>query len=96
MLALLVTIGLSGLGIKYLSHTDIIAVKTYMLGLLYFDIQPLPTDTFVLIHLALVIILMLVFPISKLLHVPGMFFMPTRNQVDNPREVRHTAGWTAK
>ncbi|MDT8384555.1 MAG: respiratory nitrate reductase subunit gamma [Gammaproteobacteria bacterium] len=96
MLALLVAIGLSGLGIKYLAHTDIVALKTYMLGLLYFDLQPLPSDGFVLLHLSLVIILMVIFPISKLLHVPGLFFMPTRNQVDNPREVRHTAGWTAE
>jgi nitrate reductase gamma subunit len=96
MLALLVAIGLSGLGIKYLSHTDIVAVKAYMLGLMYFDLQPLPADIFVLLHLALVAVLMIVFPVSKLLHVPGMFFMPTRNQVDNPREVRHTAGWTAQ
>ncbi len=96
MLALLVAIGLSGLGIKYLSHTDIVAVKTYMLGLMYFDLQPLPADFFVLLHFSLIILLMVIFPISKLLHVPGLFFMPTRNQVDNAREVRHTAGWTAK
>lgn len=96
MLALLMAIGLSGLGIKYLSHTDIVAVKAYMLGLMYFDLQPLPADIYVLLHLSLVILLMVIFPISKLLHVPGMFFMPSRNQVDNPREVRHTAGWTAE
>ncbi len=96
MLALLIAIGLSGLGIKYLSHTDIVAVKTYMLGLMYFDLQPLPADFFVLLHFSLIITLMVIFPISKLLHVPGLFFMPTRNQVDNAREVRHTAGWTAK
>ena len=96
MLALLMAIGLSGLGIKYLAHTDIIAVKAYMLGLMYFDLQPLPADIFVLVHFALIITLMVIFPISKLLHVPGLFFMPTRNQVDNAREVRHTAGWTAK
>ncbi len=96
MLALLVAIGLSGLAIKYLAHTDIVALKTWMLGLMYFDLQPLPSDIFVLLHLGLVIVLMVIFPISKLLHVPGLFFMPTRNQVDNPREVRHTAGWTAK
>ena len=96
MLALLVAIGLSGLAIKYLSHTDIVAVKTYMLGLMYFDLQPLPADIYVLLHFSLVITLMVIFPISKLLHVPGMFFMPTRNQTDNAREVRHTAGWTAK
>jgi len=96
MLALLVAIGLSGLAIKYLAHTDIVALKTWMLGVMYFDLQPLPSDIFVLLHLGLVIILMVIFPISKLLHVPGLFFMPTRNQVDNPREARHTAGWTAK
>jgi hypothetical protein len=32
---------------------------------------------------------MLVFPFSKLLHAPGVFFSPTRNQADNPREHRH-------
>ncbi|MCK4586736.1 MAG: respiratory nitrate reductase subunit gamma, partial [Gammaproteobacteria bacterium] len=96
MLALLIAIGLSGLGIKYLSHTDIVAVKAYMLGLMVFDLQPLPADAFVLIHFGLIITLMVIFPISKLLHVPGLFFMPSRNQVDNAREVRHTAGWTAK
>ncbi|MGI9568897.1 MAG: respiratory nitrate reductase subunit gamma, partial [Desulfobulbia bacterium] len=48
-----------------------------------------------LIHLGLVALLMLVFPISKLLHVPGLFFSPTRTQVDNPREKRRLAGWAA-
>jgi len=96
MLALLMAIALSGLGIKYLSHTDIVDIKAYMLGLMYFDWQPLPADGFVLLHFTLIIILMVVFPISKLLHAPGMFFAPTRTQVDNAREVRHTAGWTAE
>jgi len=96
MLALLMAIALSGLGMKYVSHTDIISLKEFIMGLMYFDLQPLPSDGFLLLHLGLVITLMVVFPISKLLHAPGLFFMPTRNQVDNPREVRHTAGWTAK
>ncbi|HEC20269.1 MAG TPA: nitrate reductase [Gammaproteobacteria bacterium] len=96
MLALLVAIGISGLGIKFVSHTDIVSLKAFVQGLMYFDLQPLPSDGFLLVHLTLVLILMVVFPISKLLHVPGLFFMPTRNQVDNPREVRHTAGWTAE
>ncbi len=96
MLALLMAIALSGLAIKYLSHTDIVHIKAYMLGLMYFDWQPLPADGFVLLHFTLVIVLMVVFPISKLLHAPGMFFAPTRTQIDDAREVRHTAGWTAK
>jgi hypothetical protein len=40
-----------------------------------------------------VAILMIIFPISKLLHAPGVFFSPTRNQMDNSRERRHIASW---
>ena len=95
MLALLTGIALSGLGMKYLAHTDIVALKAFFLGLMVFDWQPLPVDPALLIHLTLVALLMIVFPVSKLLHAPGVFFSPTRNQVDNPREQRWTAGWTA-
>jgi nitrate reductase gamma subunit len=59
------------------------------------DLQPLPVDPVLLVHLALVALLMLVFPISKLLHAPGIFFSPTRNQTDNSRESRHLASWAA-
>ncbi len=96
MLFLLVMIGVSGLSMKFVAHTDIIAVKTFFLGLMRFDIQPLPSDPNLLIHLGLVALLMIIFPFSKLLHAPGIFFSPTRNQVDNPRERRHLSKWAAK
>ena len=96
MLALLVMIGISGLLMKFVSRTDIIHVKTYFLGLLRFDIQGLPTDPLLLAHLTLVLILMIVFPFSKLLHAPGIVFMPSRYQVDNAREKRHIVRWVAK
>ena len=96
MLALLVSIGGSGLTLRYVSPTDIVAVKAFILGLMRFDWQPLPADLFVLLHLALVATLMIVFPLSKLLHAPAVFFSPTRNQIDNPRERRHLARWAAK
>jgi nitrate reductase gamma subunit len=89
MLALLIAIGLTGLGMKYIAHTDIVAVKAFFLGLMYFDWQPLPADLLLTLHLLLVALLMIVFPFSKLLHAPGVFFSPTRNQIDNPREKRH-------
>jgi len=89
MLALLLGIGLSGLGMKFVSHTDIVAVKAFFLGLMYFDWQPLPADWVLIIHLLLVASLMIIFPYSKLLHAPGIFFSPTLNQIDNPREKRH-------
>ncbi len=95
MLALLMLIGLTGLVMRFVVHTDILAVKAFVLGLMWFDWQPLPSDPVLLVHLALVALLMVVFPISKLLHAPGLFFSPTRNQADNPREVRHIAAWAA-
>jgi len=95
MLLLLIAIGITGLGMRFVAHTDIVAVKTFMLGLMRFDIQPLPADPVLLVHLGLVALLMLIFPISKLLHAPGLFFSPTRNQTDNPREARHVAAWAA-
>lgn len=96
MLVLLIAIAGSGLLMKYFFRTDIVAFKQFMLGLMYFDWQPLPADFMLLIHLGLVIVLMLIFPFSKLLHVPGVFFSPTRNQADDPREHRHVAPWAAK
>lgn len=96
MLALLLGIALSGMAMTFVAHTDIVAVKQFMLGLLRLSIQPLPSDPVLLIHLALVATLMIIFPISKLLHAPGVFFSPTRNQIDNPREQRHVAPWAAK
>ena len=89
MLVLLIAIGLSGLGMKYVAPTDIVALKAFFLGLMYFDWQPMPADLMLNLHLLLVALLMIIFPFSKLLHAPGVFFSPTRNQVDNPREKRH-------
>lgn len=96
MLSLLVMIGISGLTMKYVAPTDIIAVKAFFLGLLRFDLQPLPSDPSLLLHLGLVVSLMIIFPFSKLLHVPGIFFSPSLNQTDDAREKRHLAPWAAK
>jgi len=96
MLLLLLGIAGSGLLMKYVSHTDIVGVKAFFLGLMTFNWQPLPGNPILLAHLAMVAILMIIFPISKLLHAPGVFFSPSRHMVDNPREVRHVAPWAAK
>lgn len=89
MLALLVAIGASGLMMKFVAHTDIVAVKAFFLGLIHFDWKPLPGDPALMMHLSLVAALMIVFPFSKLLHAPGVFFSPTRNQADDSRERRY-------
>lgn len=96
MLALLIAIALSGLSMKFVVHTDVVAVKNFFIGLMHFNVQPLPNDGLLYVHLSLVATLMIIFPFSKLLHAPGLFFSPTRNQADNSRDKRHIAPWAAK
>lgn len=93
MLLMLIGIAASGLLMKFVSHTDIVGVKNFIIGLMEFNIQAMPESPILMVHLGLVAVLMIVFPFSKLLHSVGVFFSPTRNQVDNPREVRHVADW---
>ncbi|MDD9884150.1 MAG: respiratory nitrate reductase subunit gamma [Gammaproteobacteria bacterium] len=88
-LALLAAIAGSGLAVKYFWHTDIVAVKNFARGWLAFAPAPLPADPALLAHLAAAALLFLIFPISKLMHAPGLFFSPTRNQVDDSRARRH-------
>jgi nitrate reductase gamma subunit len=98
MLLLLIFIALSGMLMTFISagHTDIIALKSFVLGLMSLNWQDIPTEIGVLLHLLLVAFLMFIFPISKLIHAPGMFFSPTRNQVDNARSKRHISSWAKK
>ncbi len=93
MLLLFMAIAVSGLTMKFLAHTDVVGVKSFILGLMYFDSQPLPAHPGLYVHLFLVAVLMMIFPISKLLHAPGLFFSPSRNQADDSREKRHISSW---
>ena len=96
MLLLLIVIASSGLIMSFVSHIDIVQMKSFMLGILSFDLKELPESAVLLIHLSLVALLGFILPVSKLLHIPGVFYSPTRNQVDNPREKRHIADWAKK
>jgi nitrate reductase gamma subunit len=98
MLILLILIGLSGIMMTFVWHTDVTAVTHYFRSVIwpFGGIPELPGDPVLWIHLLLVVALMIVFPISKLLHAPGVFFSPSRNMVDNPREQRHVVDWAKK
>ena len=95
MLALLM-IGISGLVMRFVVHGDVISVKGFMLGLMHFDLQPLTVQPLLFVHLTLVAVLIAIFPYSKLLHAPGLFFSPGRNQVHDSRERRHLAPWATE
>ena len=96
MLVLLIAIALSGLTMTFVAHTDVVAVKGFFIGWMGFDMHALPASNVLYAHLLMVAVLLLIFPVSKLLHAPGVFFSPSRNQSDNPREKRHIAAWAKK
>lgn len=85
MLALIIALGATGMAMKYTGQTNLFAVKEFIRGLLYFDSQALPADWLLCTHLGLLAGLMIIFPFSKLLHAPGVFFSPTLHQRDKGR-----------
>lgn len=95
MLLLLIAIALSGLTMSFVTHTDVIGVKNFFISWMGLSSAALPADIVLYFHLFGVAALMAIFPISKLLHAPGVFFSPSRNQTDNPREKRHIANWAS-
>jgi len=96
MLILILGIAGTGLAMVYVERTDIVQLKAFIMGLFLLDWQNLPSDLILLAHLTMVLFLAMIFPISKLLHAPGMFMAPTRYQIDNPREQRHLSPWGAE
>lgn len=97
ILLLLLAISGSGLLMDFVLRPDIKTIKDTMLGLWTsmtgFPVVHGPADLVFLLHLVLVGVLLVIFPYSKLMHAGGIFFSPTRNQVDNPRECKHVNPW---
>ncbi len=96
MLILITGIAVTGLMMVYVERTDIVQLKAFIMGLFLFDWQNIPNDIILLAHLTMALFLAIIFPISKLMHAPGLFMAPTRYQVDNPREKRHLSAWGAE
>ncbi|MBF0272754.1 MAG: respiratory nitrate reductase subunit gamma [Magnetococcales bacterium] len=97
ILFLLLGIAFSGLLMDFVLRPNIVAIKTQLMTM-WSSVTGLPPvnsagDVMFLLHLLLVGALLVIFPFSKLMHAGGLFFSPTRNQVDNPREKRHVAPW---
>lgn len=89
-LYLIAAIAMTGFLMRYGLKTDLIRIKALMLSLVRFraesqsGISPL-----FYVHLFLVCVLAAYFPFSKLMHMGGIFFSPTRNLANNSREKRH-------
>ena len=93
-LLLILGIVLSGICMRYFDKTDIAQVKVFIMGLVHFSpVAPDGISPLFFMHLTFVSVLLLYFPFSKLMHMPGVFFSPTRNLPTNTREVRHVNPW---
>jgi len=99
LLGLLIAIASTGLLSRFWDSSDTRAmvphIKEFVGGLFSFSPGPVPTNKLFLIHFSLVMLLLIYFPFSKLVHSVGIFFSPTRNQIDNSRKKRW-GPWTVK
>jgi len=94
VLALIFGIATTGLLMKYYERPFMVDVKGFVFGLVSGNLSDVPADPVFLLHFTLVMTLLAYFPFSKLMHSGGVFFSPTRNQCDNPREKRHINPWS--
>ena len=93
-LFLLISIVITGILMRYFTKVDIVSIKELAMGL--FNFTPVVPDgigIMFFIHLFLVCVLLIYFPFSKLLHMPGVFLSPTRNLANNSRMKRHVNPW---
>ncbi len=93
-LLLIFSIAVTGILMRYFDKVDIIKIKEFAIGLFSFHpVVPEGIGVMFFIHLFLVCALIMYFPFSKLLHMPGIFLSPTRNLANNSRMKRHVNPW---
>jgi nitrate reductase gamma subunit len=91
---LLLGIVCTGIWMRYIGKTDIATVKAFIMGLVSFSPQSADGIGGVFFaHMTLVSCLLAYFPFSKLTHMLGIFFSPTRNLPNNTRAQRHVNPW---
>jgi len=93
-LFLIIGIAATGIAMRYFTKVDIIGIKTLTMGLVTFSpVIPEGVGGLFYAHVFMVSILFAYFPISKLMHMGGIFLSPTRNMANNTRAKRHVNPW---
>jgi nitrate reductase gamma subunit len=94
---LFLIMGIAGSGIlmRYFAKIDVTGAKELTMGLVTFSpsIPEGGLGAIYYVHVFLVSVLLAYFPFSKLMHLGGIFFSPTRNLRGNTREFRHENPW---
>jgi nitrate reductase gamma subunit len=94
LLLLLIAIAVTGALMTFAHYyPDMTMVESFAEGLITLNWSELPSEGVFLAHIFMVFVLIAIFPISKMLHAPGVFFSPTLNQTDDARKKRHISDW---
>jgi len=93
-LFLILGIASSGVVMRYFYKVHIVGVKELAMGLVTLSpVIPQGVGVMFYIHLFLICTLLAYFPLSKLMHMGGVFLSPTRNMANNSRMARHINPW---
>jgi nitrate reductase gamma subunit len=93
-LFLIFGVAFTGILMRYFSKVDVVGAKEIAIGLATFHPSlPESVGGLFYVHLFFVSVLLAYFPFSKLMHMAGIFFSPTRNLPGNSRAVRHINPW---
>jgi len=94
-LFLILGIAITGALMRHFFRTDVEGVKELALGLVSFHpvVPRVGVSPLFFAHLMLVSSLAAYFPVSKLMHLGGIFLSPTRNLANNSRMRRHVNPW---
>jgi nitrate reductase gamma subunit len=87
-------IAISGVLMRLIYRVDLVQVKEWVMAMLRF--QPAPpkgVNLIFYVHLFFVSLLVAYFPLSKLMHMPGIFLSPTKNLRNTSRNDRHINPW---
>jgi nitrate reductase gamma subunit len=87
-------IAISGVLMRLIYKADLVQVKAWVLSMLRFHpVLPQGVNLLFYIHLFFISLLIAYFPLSKLMHMPGIFLSPTKNLRNTSRNDRHINPW---
>jgi nitrate reductase gamma subunit len=87
-------IAFSGILMRLIYKVDLVQVKIWVLSMLRFHpMLPQGVNLLFYIHLFFISLLIAYFPLSKLMHMAGIFLSPTRNLMNTSRHSRHINPW---